>query len=196
MSVRQRTNMAENQAPQYPEAEQQRPAELRDGQMSPHGRGEDSHQHALHKEIPPKHHWGLPHKPELVLFYTLATLSWAAEIAAAVTGSGGHYPHYHHVHHHFHTWRWPFIACESAFLFFHFAAWLQTAVGMVQRASWVRDESDLNDRRQFLFLAVRLNRLMIVSQPFQEKDTLSSLHRAAHSHHSLCDVHCWVYPKA
>ncbi|KAH9820411.1 hypothetical protein Tdes44962_MAKER10326, partial [Teratosphaeria destructans] len=43
----------------------------------------------------------------------------------------------------------------------HWAAWLQTAIGMLRRASWVREEADLVARREFLSLAVRLNRLMM-----------------------------------
>lgn len=115
------------------------------------GMGETLEQHAQHTHVLPKEHWGLPQTAETILFYCCVIPSWGLEIAAAVVGSYGH------------SWHAPFIATMSLFLVLHWIAWLMTAVGMMQRASWVRDESDLNDRRAFLHLAVRLNRLMMVS---------------------------------
>lgn len=116
----------------------------------PPGLGETSEQHAAHTNIAPTQHWGLSRQSEAIMFYCVAIPSWGLEIAAAVVGSYSH------------TFSHSFIACMTAFLVLHWWAWLQTAVGMMQRASWVRDESDLTDRRQFLYLAVRLNRLMMV----------------------------------
>jgi len=115
------------------------------------GLGETELQHAHHAHIKPKHHWGLPPYTEAALFYAFAVPSWALEIASAVIGT------------YYHSWTIQFAVPMSLFLAFHWAAWLQTVVGMMQRASWFRDEADLNDRRDFLYLAVRLNRLMLVS---------------------------------
>jgi len=121
----------------------------------PHGLGESVGQHREHALIAPKIHWGLGVRRETQLFYALALPSLILEIAASVCGA------------YYHTWGHPFIGCMSAFLFLHWAAWLQTAIGMIQRASWVRDESDLVERKQYLYLAVRLNRLMIVRFPVE-----------------------------
>lgn len=120
----------------------------------PHGWGETEDQHAHHADVAPKLHWGLGVRNETLLFYAFAVPSLGLEIAAAVCGS------------YYHTWGGPFIGTMTAFLVLHWAAWLQTAIGMMQRASWLRDESDLVERRQFLYLAVRLNRLMIVCSIF------------------------------
>lgn len=152
------------------------------------GIGETYEQHAQHDLIAPKAHWGLSPKAEATLFYCCAVPSWGLEIAAAVVGSYSH------------SWNPPFIVCISAFLVLHWMAWLQTAVGMMQRASWVRDESDLNDRRQFLHLAVRLNRLMMVCtrhfslQDFPDLAPFENLlklihHKSAHSSNSLVGLH-------
>ncbi|KAK4545143.1 hypothetical protein LTR36_003694 [Oleoguttula mirabilis] len=134
-------------------AETGHPAEVydRDRRLSneaPHGLGETEEQHAHHDEVPHADHFGLSIRNETILFYVFTVPAWCLEIAAAVCGA------------YYHTWKAPFIATMSAFMILHAAAWLQTAVGMIQRASWVRDEGDLVDRRQFLYLAVRLNRLM------------------------------------
>lgn len=131
-------------------------------QELPHGLGETEEQHARHAAIPPKPLWGLSEKPEAYLFYVLMVLSIGCEIAAAVTGS------------YYHSWGYPFVGTMTAFLALHVWAWLQTAVRMCQRASWVRDEGDLATRRQFLYLAVRLNRLMIVSLPLHKPHPLPS----------------------
>nr|OQO29726.1 hypothetical protein B0A51_02273 [Rachicladosporium sp. CCFEE 5018] len=94
-------------------------------------------------------HWGLPYAPENTLFYVFAIPSWILEIAAAVTGSVKKTPSA------------AFIGCVTAFLVLHWAAWLQTVFGMVQRASWRRSEESVEERVQFLWLAVRLQRLML-----------------------------------
>jgi hypothetical protein len=119
----------------------------------PHGLGETEEQHAHHAAMPPKIHWGLDVPRETILFYSFTLPSWCFEIAAAVCGV------------YYHTWGHPFIACMTCFLVLHWAAWFQTAIGMMQRASWFRDESELVERRQYLYLAVRLNRLMLVWPP-------------------------------
>ena len=129
-------------------------AQRRLSNEAPHGLGETEAQHAAHANISHTPHFGLSVRHETLLFYCLAIPSWGLEIAAGVFGAE------------FHTWGKPFIATITAFLVLHWAAWLQTAVGMMQRASWVRDEGDLVDRRQFLYLAVRLNRLMLVSSSY------------------------------
>lgn len=135
-------------------AETGHPSELdparRLSQEYPHGLGETEDQHAHHDEVPHKDHFGLDVRNETILFYCFAVPSWGLEIAAAVCGT------------YYHSWGTPFIATMSTFLALHWAAWLQTSVGMMQRASWVRDEADLVDRRQYLYFAVRLNRLMMV----------------------------------
>ncbi|KAK5131536.1 hypothetical protein LTR08_000863 [Meristemomyces frigidus] len=116
---------------------------------APHGLGETEAQHAAHAHTAHAPHFGLRVRHEAALFYAFALPSLALEIAAGVCGA------------YFHTWGRPFIATMTAFMVLHWCAWLQTAVGMAQRASWVRDEGDLVDRRQYLYLAVRLNRLML-----------------------------------
>lgn len=110
--------------------------------------GETAEQHAAHAHFPPKKHWGLDRRSELILFYSIAVPSWAFEIAAAALAG------------HRRTTSRAFAGCATVWLFLWLTAWLQTATAMVQRASWVRDEEDLKDRRQFLYLSVRLNRLM------------------------------------
>lgn len=116
-----------------------------------HGYGETEEQHAAHASYSHKHHFGLSPKGESILFYCFAVLSLLLEIVACVTGS------------YFDTSSSEFIGTVTPFLFFSWAAWWQTAIGMMQRASWVRDESNLEDRRRFLYFAVRLNRLQLVS---------------------------------
>lgn len=96
-----------------------------------------------------KIHWGLPRIVELTVFYNLAVLGWICLIAAAAVGS------YRHTRSH------AFIATMTAAMALHWAAWIQTAFAMVQRASWRREET-LPERVQFLFFAIRLQRLMIV----------------------------------
>ena len=115
-----------------------------------HGYGETLEQHQRHASIPPPNHWGLSPRPERALFYFFAFSSWVLEIAASVTGS------------YYSTHAKSFIPCATVFLFMSWAAWWQTVVGMMQRASWVRDESNLPDRRRYLYFAVRLQRLMLV----------------------------------
>lgn len=119
-------------------------------QEGPHGLGETEEQHARHAEVPHKKLFGLDVRSETIIFYCFAFPSWGLEIAAAVTGSFTR------------TWNYPFIGTIVPFMVFHWAAWWMTAIGMLQRASWVRDEGDLLTRREFLYLAVRLNRLQLV----------------------------------
>lgn len=99
-----------------------------------------------------KLHWGLPRPLEVALFYTLAILAWMSQIAAAVLGSYRH------------TRSLPFAVTVSVFCVLHWAAWCQTAFAMMQRASWRREET-IGERVQFLFFAVRLQRLMLVCAP-------------------------------
>jgi len=116
-----------------------------------HGLGETEEQHALHSATPAQKTWGLNTTQETILFYFwMATSLCCLVVAAAVA------PRHHTSSH-------PFIAMMTAFMVLHWAGWLQTATGMAQRASWVRDEGDLQTRREYLYLAVRLNRLMLVS---------------------------------
>ena len=112
--------------------------------------GETSEQHAQHASVPQSKLWGLSRRNECILFYCLVIPSWMAEITAAAVASvyDTHHP--------------SFIVTATIWLFFWGWAWLQTAIGMLQIASWVRDESNLKDRKQYLYLAVRLNRLMLV----------------------------------
>lgn len=112
---------------------------------------DDESKHAEHF-LRIKSHWGLPRLAETVVFYTLAILGWMCLIAAAALGS------YRRTSSH------SFISTASAGLFLHWAAWAQTAFAMFQRASWRREET-LVERVQFLFFAIRLQRLMIV-RPF------------------------------
>ncbi|KAF2862264.1 hypothetical protein K470DRAFT_229060 [Piedraia hortae CBS 480.64] len=115
----------------------------------PHALGETPEMHAEHDQVKPKTHTGLGVVSETKLFYCVLIPSWILEIVSAAVGSI------------YHTWHPAFIACFTLFMVLHWWAWLQTTVGMLQRASWVRDESDLVDRRQFLYFAVRLNRLQV-----------------------------------
>ena len=115
-----------------------------------HGYGETLEQHAAHASTTPPRHFGLTDTNEAILFYCFAIPSWLLNIAAGVLGS------------YYDTEDNGFIGTVTAFLVFSWAAWWQTAVQMAQRASWVRDESSLPDRRRYLYLAVRLNRLMFV----------------------------------
>lgn len=115
-----------------------------------HGYGETEEQHAAHAQVAPVHHWGLNEKQEELLFYAWVIPSWMLEIAGGILAS------------YFSSGYHGAIITISVFLFFSWAAWWQTAVQMMQRASWVRDEGNLPDRRRFLHLAVRLNRMMVV----------------------------------
>ncbi|KAF1818469.1 uncharacterized protein K489DRAFT_384897 [Dissoconium aciculare CBS 342.82] len=111
--------------------------------------GETAEQHAAHAIYQSKKHWGLDRRSGTILFYAIAIPSWVFEIVASALA-----PYYK-------THSAPFIACATIWLFLWAFAWLQTASAMLQRASWVRDESNLKDRRQFLDLSVRLNQLMM-----------------------------------
>lgn len=115
-----------------------------------HGYGETTEQHMHHSDTAPTHHWGLPISSEERLFYALAIPSWCLNIVSGIIGS------------YFDTGTIAFIITVSLFQAFSWAAWWQTVAQMLQRASWTRDEGNLVDRRRFLHLAVRLNRLMWV----------------------------------
>lgn len=115
-----------------------------------HGYGETSEQHAEHSKATPEGHWGLPDHTERLLFYAFAIPSWCMNIVAGIIGS------------YYDTADIVFEITCPIFLALSWAAWWQTVVQMMQRASWVRDESNLADRKRFLELAVRLNRLMLV----------------------------------
>lgn len=140
--------------------------------------GETAEQHAAHAYFQPIRHWGLGRKQEAVLFYFFAIPSCIFAIAAAVLGS------YHK------TYSYSFIATATVWLVLWATAWLQTAVLMVQRASWTRDEANLKDRKQYLYLSVRLQRLQVVRALFGpchvviRIDSLldSSHHLSAHLH--------------
>ena len=101
-----------------------------------HGYGETMDQHLAHSDSAEPAHWGLSVPLEERLFYIFAVPSWAFEIVAGIIGS--YYSSKHPA----------FIALVTIFLVLHWSAWLQTVVGMLQRASWVRDESNLPDRRR------------------------------------------------
>ena len=122
-----------------------------------HGHGETTEQHEAHASFARVKHFGLPPKSEQILFYCFAIPSWCMEIVAAIMGS------------YYRTWDVRFIATIPIFFALSWAAWWQTVIQMMQRASWVRDESNLPDRRRFLYLAVRLNRLMLVCLTFPLK---------------------------
>ncbi|SMR56344.1 unnamed protein product [Zymoseptoria tritici ST99CH_3D1] len=115
------------------------------------GPGETYEEHALHSKYQPQKHWGLGWRAESTLFYCFVIPSWCFEIASAVLGSFEN------------TEAHPFIATCTIWLVLWATAWLQTAVLMVQRASWVRDEANLEDRKQYLYLSVRLQRLMMLT---------------------------------
>ncbi|KAK5114470.1 hypothetical protein LTR62_002405 [Meristemomyces frigidus] len=115
----------------------------------PHGLGETPEQHAAHASIATRKLWGMDRRQENYLFYVWMISSLCLLIAAAVIGR------------YYRTWHPAFIGVMTAFMVTHWAGWLQTAVGMAQRASWVREEADLETRKQYLYLAVRLNRLML-----------------------------------
>jgi hypothetical protein len=125
-----------------------------------HGYGETEEAHAHHAHVPHVPHWGLPPYTEAALFYIFASLSWAFLICASVLGS------------YYDSGNKKFIATATPCMFFSWAAWWQTVVGMMQRASWVRDESNLADRRKYLYFAVRLQRLMLVSRLSAPKKVL------------------------
>jgi hypothetical protein len=76
--------------------------------------------------------------------------SWGLEIAAAVVGA------------YMRSDSPAFIGCITAFFALHWAAWLQTTFAMMQRSSWRRDEEAVEERVQFLWFAVRLQRMMLV----------------------------------
>lgn len=120
---------------------------------------EDEYLHA-NQYLGLKTHWGLSRKWEQLLFYNLAIISWLCLIAAAVIGSYKR------------TRSKPFIGTMTAALVLHWAAWAQTAFAMVQRASWTRDET-IVERVQYLFYAIRLQRLMIVSLPAHQRVNLT-----------------------
>ena len=163
------TNTRHNMSSDHP-----RPEEMH------HGYGETTEQHLAHSSSDAPPHFGLPFGREERLFYILAAPSWAFEIVAGIIGS------------YFSSSHPAFIALVTIFLVLHWAAWLQTVVGMMQRASWVRDESNLPDRRRYLHLAVRLNRLMLVGvvlpHPKSRLLTINTAHlrsRARHLHRSV-----------
>ena len=106
-----------------------------------------SRPHAAHH----RPHRLLPSPWEERVFYGLAVPSCVIEIASGIVGSI------------FETQFSGFITLLTVFLVLNALAWLLTVLGMVQRSSWVRDEGCLPERRRFLYLAVRLNRLMLVS---------------------------------
>lgn len=148
-----------------------------------HGRGETAQQHAAHASTKHKQHFGLSLQNDEILFWCIAIPSWVLQIAAAITGSL------------LRTSSHAFIATMTPHFILHWAAWLQTAIGMTRRASWVRDEGDLVERTEFLVLAVRLNRLMMVRPPFLVLSlgysrltitTANSSHLARRFHSSLC----------
>ena len=146
------TTTQQSSAPRAPDQHR------REAKMSDHprpnemgfGYGEDAAQHQAHADHEHVHHWGMSVRNEEILFYAWAIPSWCFNIAAGVLGS--YYSTSNHV----------FIICAAIFQFLSWAAWWQTAVQMLQRASWVRDEGNLVDRRRYLHLAVRLQRLMLV----------------------------------
>lgn len=146
--------MAETGHPSYgqsPSPPEHHDSNRRLSQEAPHGLGETEEQHAQHAHIPHKKLFGLDVKSETIMFYCLVIPSWGLLIAAAALGSLDK------------TWNYPFIGTIVPFFVLHWAAWWMNVIGMLQRASWVRDEGDLLTRREFLYLAVRLNRFQVVS---------------------------------
>ncbi|KAF2724343.1 hypothetical protein K431DRAFT_282187 [Polychaeton citri CBS 116435] len=104
----------------------------------------------IEDEYPPKEHWGLPLLWENIIFYLFAAPAWALEIAAAAIGS------------YLRSDSIAFIVTVTLFCVFHWAAWIQTAIAMIQRCSWYRDsEQQMEEHRQFFFFSVRLQRLML-----------------------------------
>ena len=97
-----------------------------------------------------KVHWGLKWRDENILFYAFMVPALVLEIVAA--GFGAYWKTSSDV----------FIGCVTAFQVLHWAAWGQTAFCMAQRSSWRREEETLEDRVQYLWYAVRLQRLMLV----------------------------------
>ena len=97
-----------------------------------------------------KLHWGLHRKNETLLFYGMIIPCWALEIAAAAMGP------------YLRSGSTAFIVCITLFFVLHWAAWFQTAFAMMQRSSWRRDEEAVEERVQFLWFAVRLQRMMLV----------------------------------
>ena len=130
-----------------------------------------------------KLHWGLHRKNETLLFYGMIIPCWALEIAAAAMGP------------YLRSGSAAFIACITAFFVLHWAAWFQTAFAMMQRSSWRRDEEAVEERVQFLWFAVRLQRMMLVCyyscwvrtcEVFQANiQTANSTHRLLHLHPRL-----------
>lgn len=147
-----------------------------------HGLGEDPEQHALHSHIESKYIWGLSQQYESLLFYFWFLTSLCLEIAAAAIA-----PYYK-------TWRAPFIGTMTAFMVCHWAGWIQTVQGMLQRASWIREESDLETRRQFLRLAVRLNRLQLVLFDLLRNFTCFADNLAAHGGNCATCLHSGLRP--
>ncbi|GAB7334814.1 hypothetical protein MBLNU13_g06729t1 [Cladosporium sp. NU13] len=96
-----------------------------------------------------KLHWGLHRKNETLLFYGMIIPCWALEIAAAAMGP------------YLRSGSVAFIVCITLFFVLHWAAWFQTAFAMMQRSSWRRDEEAVEERVQFLWFAVRLQRMML-----------------------------------
>lgn len=96
-----------------------------------------------------KLHWGLHRKNETLLFYGMIIPCWALEIAAAAMGP------------YLRSGSTAFIVCITLFFVLHWAAWFQTAFAMMQRSSWRRDEEAVEERVQFLWFAVRLQRMML-----------------------------------
>lgn len=91
-------------------------------------------------------------KQEYIVFWLLTIPAWTLEIAAAILGGIEH------------TQSRPFIGTVTAFLILHWAAFLQTVWMMVRAPRW---RGTLDERTEYLFLARRLQRLMVVSfDPF------------------------------
>lgn len=134
--------------------------------------GETAEQHAEHARYETTKHWGMGRRAEIIMFYTVAILSWCFEIASCPIGA------YHK------TTSKAFAATAVVWLVLWFWAWIQTASLMVQRASWVRDEANLKDRKQYLFLAVRLQRLMLPTAIIAFVTFLVAYTRR-HSYHDL-----------
>ncbi|GAB7366840.1 hypothetical protein MBLNU230_g1010t1 [Neophaeotheca triangularis] len=87
-------------------------------------------------------------KQEYIVFWLLTIPCWALEIAAAVLGGFDH------------TTSPPFIGTVTAFLVLHWAAFLQTVWMMVRAPRW---RGTLDERTEYLFLARRLQRLMVMT---------------------------------
>lgn len=127
-----------------------------------------------------KLHWGLHRKNETLLFYGMIIPCWALEIAAAAMGP------------YLRSGSTAFIVCITLFFVLHWAAWFQTAFAMMQRSSWRRDEEAVEERVQFLWFAVRLQRMMLVCH-YQYWIFICECHQAntitAHGSHRLLHLH-------